>query len=78
MGSRAYEARAFRRTTGTVTAFDDDAGLGTIADAEGHEWFFHCTAIADGSRRIEVGTPVDFATLPGHRGMFEARDIRPV
>ena len=35
--------------TGTVTEFDDDAGLGVItADDDGGAYPFHCTAIADG------------------------------
>jgi len=66
-----------RRDTGTVTEFDDDAGYGTITDGEGGEWFFHCTAIADGSRTIEVETTVAFEVVPGRLGRWEAADVRP-
>ena len=37
-----------RRHASTTTA-----GYGTVADADGAEWFFHCTAIADGTRTID-------------------------
>lgn len=67
-----------RRDTGTVTAFDDAAGYGTITDSAGDEWFFHCTAIADGTRTIEVGTLVAFEVVPGRLGRWEAADVRPV
>jgi cold shock CspA family protein len=59
-----------------VTEFDDVAGYGTVAEVD-DVWFFHCTAIADGSRSIESGAPVDFVLAPGHLGRMEARDIRP-
>ena len=42
---------------GTVIAFDDGAGLGTVATADGARYRFHCVEIADGSRTIAVGTP---------------------
>jgi cold shock CspA family protein len=64
------------RHRGRVSAFDDGAGYGTITDPEG-EWFFHCTAIADGTRRIEVDADVAFVLAPGHLGRWEARDVGP-
>ena len=57
---------------GTVIEFDDPAGLGRARDADGVVYGFHCTAIADGSRSIEVGTAVSFEVLAGHVGQFEA------
>ncbi|KAA0236363.1 MAG: hypothetical protein JJLCMIEE_00133 [Acidimicrobiales bacterium] len=61
---------------GTVTDFDADRGWGTIRDdVKMHEYFFHCTAIADGSRFIEVGAPCTFVLAPGHGGRFEATDV---
>ncbi len=63
--------------TGTVTEFDDPKGWGTITSVGGEEdLFFHCTAIAGGSRSIAVGTPVAFAIVAGNRGCWEAADIR--
>ncbi|MEZ5168321.1 MAG: cold shock domain-containing protein [Acidimicrobiales bacterium] len=61
---------------GEVVTFDESAGYGTVRDAHG-EWFLHCTAIANGSRAVAVGTAVRFVLAPGHRGRMEARDLRP-
>jgi cold shock CspA family protein len=63
---------------GRVTAFDPTRGLGTVDDDDGTAYGFHATAIADGSRRIEVGTTVVFTVSPGHRGLYEARSLVPV
>ena len=57
---------------GTVVDFDEHRGYGKVRDEDGEEYFFHCTAIADGSRTVEVGTPVAFAVVAGHRGRYEA------
>lgn len=63
---------------GRVATFDAAAGYGTVATDTGEEWFFHCTAIADGSRDVAVDAPVSFHLEPGHLGRLEARDLRPV
>jgi cold shock CspA family protein len=60
---------------GRVASFDPTRGLGTVVDDDGSSYVFHATAIADGSRRIDVGTPVAFDVVPGHRGRDEARGI---
>jgi cold shock CspA family protein len=60
---------------GRVASFDADRGLGTVTADDGTAYGFHATAIADGSRRIEVGAPVAFTVSPGHRGRYEARSI---
>jgi cold shock CspA family protein len=65
-------------TLGNVSAFDDRRGLGTVTDADGREWPFHCTAIADGSRTIVVGTAVVFRPAAGHLGQMEAAHVQPV
>jgi cold shock CspA family protein len=63
---------------GVVAAFDDDKGYGTVRDAAtGAELFFHCTAIADGSRTIAIGTPVTFDVVPGRLGRWEASALSP-
>jgi cold shock CspA family protein len=67
------ERAAARR--GTVTAFDESVGLGTIAGDDGVERAFHCIEIADGSRSIEVGTEVSFELL-AKLGRWEAATIR--
>jgi cold shock CspA family protein len=63
---------------GRVSEFDEDRGLGVVLDSSGRALAFHCTAIADGSRRIEVGTAVAFVEVPGHGGLTEARGLTPV
>jgi CspA family cold shock protein len=74
---------------GRVVSFDEAAGLGEIAapspgrgGAPGDgvrpaHYRFHCTQIADGSRRVAVGASVSFRLLPGRDGRWEAADVRP-
>ena len=50
-----HAAREDHPLTGTVTEFDDAAGLGTITSDDGTTYAFHCTAIADGTRTIANG-----------------------
>lgn len=70
-------AEMFTERTGAVGFFDEDAGAGTVVDdVTGATWFLHCTRIADGSRTIEVGTPVRFAAVLGPTGP-EAADVAP-
>lgn len=63
---------------GHVTSFDDRRGYGVIAADDGRALFFHCTAIADGTRSIELGASVAFDVTPGHLGRWEAGAIRSV
>lgn len=65
-------------TQGTVVAFDEAKGWGTVRDAGGTEHFFHCTAIADGSRTVDLGTSVRYDVVPGHLGQWEAASLEPV
>jgi len=60
---------------GSVSAFDEARGLGTVADDVGGTWTFHCTAIADGTRAVDVGTRVAFEAVAGHLGKMEATRI---
>ena len=62
--------------TGVVRSFDVERGLGEVADADGTVYPLHCTQIADGSRRIDPGTPVTFSVL-AKLGRYEATDVRP-
>ena len=57
---------------GVVATFDGFKGYGTVRTDDDRTLFFHCTAIADGTRTIAVATPVTFAVVPGHRGRWEA------
>jgi cold shock CspA family protein len=63
------------RPTGVVSSFSDDRGIGEIAGDDGSAYFFHCTAIADGSRHIDEGTRVTFRVAAGRRGRWEATAI---
>ena len=63
---------------GVVAAFDSDRGFGNVRADSGEEWFFHCTAIADGTRTIAVGAAVSFTVVPGRRGRYEATAVAPV
>jgi cold shock CspA family protein len=60
---------------GVVVSFEADRGLGVVTDTDGASFDFHCTAITDGTRSIEVGAPVRFVVRPGRRGRLEAREV---
>lgn len=62
---------------GTVVAFDEHKGFGTVHGDDGADRFFHCTAIADGTRAIEVGTAVTYDVVAGRLGQYEAAALRP-
>lgn len=62
--------------TGEVSSFDAQVGLGEVRAADGTVYPFHCIAIADGTRVIEIGSAVAFELL-AKMGRYEATDIRP-
>jgi CspA family cold shock protein len=65
--------------TGAVATWDEHGGYGTVTvDDTGAEHFFHCTAITDGSRTIEVGQRVTFEVVAGRLGRWEAENIEKV
>lgn len=68
--------RGHQVRTGEVVAFDAHAGLGEVRADSGVRYAFHCIAIADGSRTIEVGERVSFELL-AKMGRYEATAIRP-
>jgi cold shock CspA family protein len=63
---------------GSVSAFDEPAGLGEVTAEDGTVHPFHCTAIADGTRTIQVGVAVTFSVVPGRSGRWEATQLTPV
>jgi cold shock CspA family protein len=63
---------------GKVRTFDERRGLGEIESDDGTAFPFHCTAIADGTRRISPGTPVEFDVVAGLPGRWEAATIETV
>jgi cold shock protein len=62
---------------GHIAEFDEHRGYGTVRGDDGSEHFFHCTAIADGTRTIDVGTAVEYEVVPGRLGKWEATGLRP-
>src|SRR5664279_6649597 len=63
---------------GDVAEFDEQRGLGSIEYGPGQVIPFHCTAITDGTRRIEAGAVVSFRIAAGRLGRLEARSVRPL
>ena len=61
---------------GRVSSFDNARGVGEITADDGTVFPFHCTVIADGTRQIATTTAVEFEIVPGHRGRWEAADVR--
>jgi cold shock CspA family protein len=74
-GTTRWRPRGIR--TGVVDEFDEPRGLGNVMGDDGRRYPFHCTAVADGSRRIEVGMRVAFLLAAGHLGRVEAGQIVP-
>jgi cold shock CspA family protein len=70
--------RPFAEATGTIDTFDEARGLGTVRADDGSVLGFHCTAITDGSRTIDVGRPVRFTVVAGALGRWEAARITPL
>jgi cold shock CspA family protein len=62
---------------GRVAAFDEPRGLGTV-EADGASYPFHCTALLDGTRTIDVGARVTFEVRPAGMGRWEATLIEKV
>jgi cold shock CspA family protein len=60
-----------------VVEFDEHVGLGTVRDGDGAAFAFHCTAISDGTRRIDPGADVTFTVTPARLGRLEAAGLRP-
>ncbi|MEJ7584673.1 MAG: cold shock domain-containing protein [Acidimicrobiales bacterium] len=77
LGHEGLTLDPFARRTGRVEAFDEHRGYGTVSAEDGTEWFFHCTAIADGTRSIATRTPVTFAVVAGRLGRWEATALEP-
>jgi cold shock CspA family protein len=63
------------RRRGTVRSFDEPRGRGEIEADDGATFLFHSTAIADGTRRIAPGTPVEFDVVAALPGTWEAAEV---
>lgn len=60
---------------GVVDVFDEHRGDGVVISDVGEQLYFHCTAISDGSRTIDVGALVEGERRVGHRGRDEIASI---
>lgn len=60
---------------GVVSEFDAHVGLGVVRGDDGVSYPFHCTKIANGSRVVPVGATVEFDTMAGMLGHYEACTI---
>jgi cold shock CspA family protein len=57
-----------------VSSFEADRGVGTVTAEDGQSFFFHCSALVDGSREVEVGRAVLFVVRAAH-GRLEATSV---
>ena len=62
---------------GTVTAFDEQVGLGIVESDGGEAFQFHAIEIVGGARTLEAGSRVVFRMLPRF-GRMQAGHLRPV
>jgi hypothetical protein len=61
-----------------VKTFDEAAGLGEVVLGDLAVTLpFHCTAIADGSRSVQVGIPVAVTVATTSLGAVEASRLTP-
>ncbi len=60
---------------GIVATFHPERGVGVIETSTGERLAFHCTAISDGSRRIDEGATVTLTVGPGRHGRWEAVEV---
>jgi cold shock CspA family protein len=63
---------------GVVTEFDERRGLGVVRGDDGTSYGFHCTALADGTRTVDLGTNVVFCVVAAHGGRYEARAVTTI
>lgn len=61
---------------GEVISFNAGEGQGHLLADDQHTYSFHCTQIVGGARTIAVGSVVRFDLVAGHRGRWEASQLR--
>ena len=55
--------------TGTINTIQADKGFGFIADTQGKEYFFHCSAVQSAAfEDLHQGQAVDFDAGQGPKG----------
>ena len=61
--------------SGFIVHFDERRGDGSFESDAGDRYYFHCVAIADGSRWIRVGARATGVRSVGRRGHDEVRHV---
>jgi hypothetical protein len=61
---------------GLIESFDDHRGDGVLLSDEGERFYFHCVAIADGTRHIDPGVRARGERRVGHVGRDEVAAVR--
>lgn len=61
---------------GVVESFDEHLGSGLLRSDDGESLYFHCVALADGTRVVSPGTRLTGQRAVGRLGVDEARDLR--
>jgi hypothetical protein len=61
---------------GVIESFDDRRGDGHLLSESGERFYFHCVAIADGTRHIEPGVRAQGERRVGHVGRDEVVAVR--
>ncbi len=61
--------------SGVIADFDEQRGDGRLRDDAGHEYYFHCVSIADGSRTIPLGARAHGRRAVGRLGHDEIVDV---
>jgi hypothetical protein len=62
--------------TGVIESFDERRGDGLLRSGDGVVFYFHCVAIADGSRSISPGVRAEGRRAVGHLGHDEVVSVR--
>jgi cold shock CspA family protein len=62
--------------TGVIESFDERRGDGLLRGEDGVGFYFHCVAIADGSRSITPGVRAEGLRAVGRLGHDEVVSVR--
>ena len=61
--------------SGVIESFDERRGDGLFRADDGRGYYFHCVAIADGTRTIAVGARAQGVRRVGRLGHDEVSDV---
>ncbi|MGA2124243.1 MAG: hypothetical protein ABSG58_07445 [Acidimicrobiales bacterium] len=63
---------------GVIESFDERRGDGVLRSDEGQLFYFHCVAIADGTRSIPVGVRAAGERSVGRLGRDEVANVAAI